>query len=370
MKTHPGDKSCNLLSVCIKQLDATFSDCMCSCAPFGINGCQKSNPKFNKHQFSSWKSTLKTHPGDKSCSPLRVCIEQLDAMFSDCLGSRAPFGILFSRTIIEDFLRNLCILRIFSTMAYICFQRAYHIRSTFASCSALFGSSMLTESRVCSFLSTHRLWVGMQSSISKEYSRQSMLNFFNLDEELPDDQQEQIWNQKLDNVTRNCILTCTHKNTTFDIGNPCVLCGILLCIPATLCGFPFLCQGCIMFHVLRCFVANCCYQFNNYHHDNYQRMVKLKYSTNFFIHPFFFVLSSSCTLFMVIIQSVLLDCVCFLLVFGTPLLAQTCFLRPFPMSFLLLLILHPSSLNQGVVHKRNRTRKRNRKLNRKLCRRN
>ena len=31
--------------------------------------------------------------------------------------------------------------------------------------------------------------------------------------------------------------------STFDIGKPCVLCDILLCVPATLFVFPFLCQG-------------------------------------------------------------------------------------------------------------------------------
>ena len=51
----------------------------------------------------------------------------------------------------------------------------------------------------------------VQSLISKEYSGQLMLKFFfDLDEELVEDQQEQIWNQKLDDITRNCILTCTH----------------------------------------------------------------------------------------------------------------------------------------------------------------
>ena len=45
-----------------------------------------------------------------------------------------------------------------------------------------------------------------------------MLKFFDLDEELPEDQQEQIWNQKLDDITKqynhnygNCILMCTHN---------------------------------------------------------------------------------------------------------------------------------------------------------------
>ena len=126
-----------------------------------INSCWKSNPKLNKHQCSSQKSTLKIHPGDKSCNPLSVCIKQLDATFSDCLCSHALIGILFSQTIIENFLLNLCIICIFSTTAYICFQQAYSIRSTFESFSSLFDSSMLTEQRVCSFLSNHRLWVGI-----------------------------------------------------------------------------------------------------------------------------------------------------------------------------------------------------------------
>ena len=79
---------------------------------------------------------------------------------------------------------------------------------------------------------------------------------------------------------------CTHKNSTFDIDNPCVLYGILLCDPTTLCGFPLLCQGWIMFHVLQLLVAKRRYQFNNNNHKDYQRIVKLKYSTNFFIHTF------------------------------------------------------------------------------------
>ena len=117
-----------------------------------IHGCWKSNPKIykhrihgrwksnhklykhqilrrktNQHHFSCQMSTLKTNPGDKSFNPLSVCIKQLDATFSDCLCSCAPIGILFSGTIIEDFLRHLCILRIFSTTAYICFWRTYSI---------------------------------------------------------------------------------------------------------------------------------------------------------------------------------------------------------------------------------------------------
>ena len=98
-----------------------------------IHGCRNSNPKIykhrilrlttNKHRFSSRKSTLKTHHSDKSCIPLRVCIKQRDATFSDCcLCSCAPIGILFSQTIIEDFLRHLCILH--------CFRQAYSIQST------------------------------------------------------------------------------------------------------------------------------------------------------------------------------------------------------------------------------------------------
>ena len=54
--------------------------------------------------------------------------------------------------------------------------------------------------------------VRFSSRFSKEYSEQLMLKFFNSDEELPEDQQEQIWNQKLDEVTRNYIIMCTHKN--------------------------------------------------------------------------------------------------------------------------------------------------------------
>ena len=56
------------------------------------------------------------------------------------------------------------------------------------------------------------------SKFAKEYSGQSMLKFFEPEEELPEDQQEQIKNQKLDEVTKhydqnygNCILSCTHK---------------------------------------------------------------------------------------------------------------------------------------------------------------
>ena len=55
---------------------------------------------------------------------------------------------------------------------------------------------------------------------------------------------------------------------------------------------------------------------------------------------------------MVLLQSVLINHVQFLLVFGPPFLANTCFPRPFPMLFLLLSILQPLPLNQGVVHKR------------------
>ena len=101
-----------------------------------IHGCRKSNHKLyklrilhlktNKHQFSSWKSTLKTHPSDKSCNLLRVCIKQRDATFSDCLCSRAPIRILFSQTIIEDFLHHFCIFRIFFTTAYIWEERSNH----------------------------------------------------------------------------------------------------------------------------------------------------------------------------------------------------------------------------------------------------
>ena len=85
-----------------------------------IHGCRNSNPKIykhrilrlttNKHRFSSRKSTLKTHHSDKSCIPLRVCIKQRDATFSDCLCSRAPIGILFSH--------------IFFTTAYIWDERS------------------------------------------------------------------------------------------------------------------------------------------------------------------------------------------------------------------------------------------------------
>ena len=46
---------------------------------------------------SSWRSTLKAHPDDKSCSPSSVCIKQLDATFSDCLCSLGYIGILISR---------------------------------------------------------------------------------------------------------------------------------------------------------------------------------------------------------------------------------------------------------------------------------
>ena len=82
----------------------------------------------NSHQFSIWKSTLKIHPSNKSYIPLRVCIKQRDATFSDCcLCSCAQIRILFSQTIIEVFLRHLCFNRFFSATTYLCFWRAYNI---------------------------------------------------------------------------------------------------------------------------------------------------------------------------------------------------------------------------------------------------
>ena len=64
------------------------------------------------------------------------------------------------------------------------------------------------------FLSDHD--VVCSSKFGKEYCRQLMLKFFKLEEELREDQQEQIKNHKLDEVTKqynhnfgNCILACT-----------------------------------------------------------------------------------------------------------------------------------------------------------------
>ena len=57
------------------------------------------------------------------------------------------------------------------------------------------------------------------SKFGKEYCGKSMLTFFEPEEEVPVDQQDQIRNQKMDEVVKqydhnygNCILSCTHKN--------------------------------------------------------------------------------------------------------------------------------------------------------------
>ena len=133
--------------------------------------CQKRNTAIYKHLISSQKSTLKTYPGNKSCSPLSVCIKQLDATFSNCLCSRAPIGILILWTIIEGFLRQHFIICIFSIMVYICFQQVYCIQTTVVLCSALFGSCTLTEQRVSSFLN----WI-QSHLIQEQYLHFSLLS--------------------------------------------------------------------------------------------------------------------------------------------------------------------------------------------------
>ena len=85
------------------------------------------------------------------------------------------------------------------------------------------------------------------SRFSKECSGQLMLNFFDPEKKLPEDQQEQIWNQKLDDVTKkydqnygNCILTCMHeKKSNQNIYIPRIICAglcytMLLIIPSVL----------------------------------------------------------------------------------------------------------------------------------------
>ena len=70
------------------------------------------------------------------------------------------------------------------------------------------------------------------SKFSKEYNGKLMLKFFEPEEKWPEDQQEQIKNQKLDDVTKqydhnygNCILSCTQKK----VQSKCLYSRNILC---------------------------------------------------------------------------------------------------------------------------------------------